>query len=101
MPKHSIRIVKAAEDDIVSIADYIARNNVAADVDLVDRFERAILHLEDFPLSDTVPKNRILARKGYRIRIVDDYLIFYCVLDKDTVEVRRVISGKMDYRFLL
>lgn len=54
---------------------------MAADVDLVDRFERAILHLEDFPLSDTVPKNRILARKGYRIRIVDDYLIFYCVLD--------------------
>lgn len=48
-----------------------------------------------------VPQNRRLTKKGYRILIVDNYLVFYVLLDNETVEIRRIISGKRDYDFLL
>jgi len=55
---------------------------------------------EDFPLMGAVPKNRRLTRQGYRILIVDNYLVFYVLLDNETVEIRRIVSGKRDYKFL-
>ncbi|MFZ5634181.1 MAG: type II toxin-antitoxin system RelE/ParE family toxin [Bacillota bacterium] len=58
------------------------------------------MRLEDFPLMGAVPKNRRLTRQGYRILIVDNFLVFYVLLDNGTVEIRRIISGKRDYKFL-
>ena len=46
------------------------------------------------------PKNQRLARQGYRMLIVDSYLIFYVLLDNETLEIRRIISGKREYKFL-
>lgn len=47
-----------------------------------------------------VPRIRSLARKGYRILIVDDYLVFYVMADDEVIEIRRILSGKRDYQFL-
>ena len=47
------------------------------------------------------PNNRRLARQGYRMLIVESYLVFYGILEDDTVEIRRILSGKREYRFLL
>jgi toxin ParE1/3/4 len=33
--------------------------------------------------------------------IVENYLVFYVIMDDETVEIRRIISGKRDYQFLL
>ncbi len=101
MPKHSIRILDAAEQDIVSIVEYIATDNLTAALQLAEDIERQILSLEDFPQAGAVPKNRRLARKGYRMLVVGDHLVFYCVIDKNIVEIRRVLSGKRKYAFLL
>jgi len=67
---------------------------------LADEIERSILQLEDFPLIGAIPKNRRLARQGYRMLMVESCLVFY-VLTDDAVEIRRVLSGKREYRFLL
>lgn len=101
MPKHSVRILAAAEADIEAIVKYIAADNVSAALQFADDIEQKILELERFPHVGVVPKNQSLARKGYRVLIVGEYLVFYCLVDKDIVEVRRVISGKRDYAFLL
>lgn len=101
MPKHSVRILAAAEADIEAIANYIAADKVSAALQFAADIEQKILELERFPHVGVVPKNQSLARKGYRILIVGEYLVFYCLVDKDIVEVRRVISGKRDYAFLL
>ncbi|AGL02437.1 type II toxin-antitoxin system RelE/ParE family toxin [Desulfoscipio gibsoniae] len=101
MPKYPINITEAAVQDLAEIIDYIANDNSAAALKLVDKIEQNILQLEDFPLIGAIPKNRRLTRQGYRILIVDNYLVFYVLLNNETIEIRRIISGKRDYKFLL
>ncbi len=101
MPKHLINITEAAEQDLAEIVEYISKDNPAAALKLAENFEQSILQLEDFPPIGVTPKNRRLTRKGYRILVVDSYLVFYVLVDNETVEIRRIISGKRDYKFLL
>ncbi len=101
MPKRLISITEVAEQDLAGIVDYIANDNPAAALKLAENIEQSILQLEDFPLIGTIPKNRRLKRQGYRILIVDSFLVFYVLPDSETVEIRRIISGKRDYKFLL
>ena len=38
----------------------------------------------------------------YRKLVVDDYLVFYVVIDEEaTIEIHRIINGKIDYSNLL
>jgi addiction module RelE/StbE family toxin len=101
MPKHLINITEAAEQDLAEIIEYISNDNPAVALKLVENIEHSILQLEDFPLIGVTPKNRRLTRKEYRILVVDSYLVFYVLADNETVEIRRIISGKRDYKFLL
>jgi toxin ParE1/3/4 len=100
MPKYQIDVTEAAEKDLIEVVDYIAGNDPAAALKLANKIEKSILKLEDYPLIGVIPKVRRLARKGYRILIVGDYLIFYVVLEDERVEIRRILSGKRDYKFL-
>ncbi|HBX22099.1 MAG TPA: type II toxin-antitoxin system RelE/ParE family toxin [Desulfotomaculum sp.] len=101
MPKYLINFTEAAEQDLVVIVEYIANDNPAAALKLAERFEQSILQLEDFPLIGAIPKNRRLIRQGYRMLLVDSYVVFYALLNNETVEIRRIVSGKRDYQFLL
>lgn len=100
MPKHLINITEAAERDLAEIFEFIANDNPAIALKLAEKIEQIILRLDDFPLMGAVPKNRRLTRHGYRIFIVENYLVFYVLLDNGMVEIRRIISGKRDYKFL-
>jgi len=102
MPKarYQISLTEAAEQDLTEIVDYIADENPSAALKVIVRIEKNILKLEDFPLIGVVPRIRRLAKKGYRILIVDDYLVFYSIDDNKIVEIRRILSGKRDYQFL-
>ena len=101
MPKYRISITEAAAQDLAKIVDYIASDNPDAALKLAESIEQGIIMLEDFPLTGTTPKDRRLTRQGYRILIVDSYLVFYVFLNNEIVEIRRIISGKRDYKFLL
>ena len=46
------------------------------------------------------PRDLALAAKGYRYLIVENYLIFY-VVSGGTVQIRRILYGRRDYRALL
>ena len=101
MRKCTINLTAAAEQDLAEIVEYIANDNPAAALKLADEIQENILRLEEFPTSGVIPKNRRLARQGYRILIIQSYLVFYCLPNDETVEIRRVISGKRQYQFLL
>ncbi len=101
MKKYNLNITEAAEQDLAEIIEYIASDNPAAAIKLADKIDESILKLEDFPQIGVIPKNRRLERRGYGMLIIDSYLIFYVIMDDKTVEIRRVISGKRDYQFLL
>ena len=96
MPNHEIRITEAAYDDLLSIVEYIANDNSIAAPQLTDEIEQRIEALKDFPEMGIIPKLPRLANKGYRILIINDYLVFYVKLD-EVVEIRRIVSGKRDY----
>ena len=98
--KYQINITEAAEQDLDNIIDYISDDNPTAALKIAARIEENILKLEDFPFIGIVPRIRRLARKGYRILIVDDYLVFYVIASKETIEIRRILSGKRNYQFL-
>lgn len=95
-----VNITAAAEQDLTDIVEYIANDSPHAALKLADDIEESILRLESFPLMGTTPKNRRLARQGYRMLIVDNYLVFYVLLNDEILEVRRIISGKREYKFL-
>jgi toxin ParE1/3/4 len=97
--KYQINLTEAAEQDLTEIADYIAGENPSVALKVIVRIEKNIVKLENFPLIGVVPRIRRLARKGYRILIVDDYLIFY-IINNEIIEIRRILSGKRDYQFL-
>ena len=99
MPNHEIRITEAAYDDLLSIVEYIANDNSIAAPQLTDEIEQRIEALKEFPEMGIIPKLPRLAR-GYRILIVNDYLVFYVKLD-EVIEIRRIVSGKRDYTKLL
>jgi toxin ParE1/3/4 len=98
--KYQINLTEAAEQDLTEIADYTAGENPSAALKVIVRIEKNILKLEDFPLIGVVPRIRRLARKGYRILIVDDYLIFYVIVNNEIIEIRRILRGKLGYQFL-
>ncbi len=101
MKKYKIYITEAAEQDLAEIIEYIASDNTVAAVKLADQIDESIGRLEDFPLIGVIPKNRRLERRGYRMIVIENHLVFYVLLDDETVEIRRIISGKRNYKFLL
>lgn len=67
---------------------------------LLDKFDEAIARLELFPFSGPVARNMNGLKDEYRSLVVDNYIVFYVVLD-DIVEIRRVLHGKRKYEDLM
>ena len=102
----SCHILRAdrANDQLNDIIQYIA--NDSGDVDLalhiLDTFEAAIMRLTDFPASGSEPRYSILKRQGYRVLIVERYLVFYKVHESaKAVIVYAVVDGRRDYFSLI
>jgi len=61
---------------------------------MYDKIKASIGKLADFPLMGPVPLDTKIAGLGYRIIVVDPYLVFYIlVMEDNTVEVHRVLHG--------
>jgi toxin ParE1/3/4 len=97
---YEVRYLPVAERDLLEILDYIARDDHEAARRFVDRIEHSIGSLAQFPKAGRRPRDARLQRLGYRVLVLDDYLVFYVVVGR-TVQVRRVIHGARRYDFLL
>jgi toxin ParE1/3/4 len=86
--------------DLISIFDYVAADNPDRATELIERLIQKITSLEEFPLLGKVPKDSQLRAKGYRVLVVDDYLIFYAVKGQ-AVRIKRVLHGARDYASLI
>jgi len=97
---YQIRYLRTAETDLIDIFKYIQKDNPSAAVKQLERFDKSISQLSKSPYLGVVPKDDRLKRMGYRILIIDKYLVFY-VVKTNTVQIRRVIHGARQYSFLL
>ena len=100
MDKHRVEYLPIAVADLDDIFIFVADNSPQAAMELIDRMDASIAGLESFPEMGLIAKPPRLARKGYRVLIVDDYLVFYVLLD-DIVEIRRIVSGKRNCAHLV
>ena len=98
--RFKIRYLSTAEEDLDDIFDYILRDKPSAALSLLERFDRSISQLALNPEIGVIPKDERLKKLGYRMLIIDKYLVFYVVKTK-TIQIRRVIHGARKYSFLL
>jgi toxin ParE1/3/4 len=92
-----LRRTARAEEDLIQIWAYIARDNLKAADRLLDRLERKSVALARTPYLG-MARNDIA--EGVRHFPVGNYLILYRVLD-DGVEVVRYVHGKRHLRDLI
>lgn len=98
--KYSIRYLKTAESDLYEIFDYIKRDNPSAASALLEKIDEAINRLATNPYLGRTSKDIRLKNKGYRMLVIEKYLVFYIVKSK-TIQIRRILHGARKYSFLL
>ena len=97
---YRIRYLATAQKDLFDIFDYILKDRPGAAVDQFEKIDRSVGLLGSNPLLGIVPNDERLRKFGYRVLIVDKYLVFYVIKGK-TVQIRRVLHGARQYEFLL
>lgn len=93
-----------AEDQLREILFYIADDSGSVEIALhyLDKIERAINQLRDFPQSGSLPHYSILRKQGYRVLIVENHLVFYKVNELDkTVIIYSIVDSRREYRNLI
>ena len=98
--KYNIRYLRTAECDLYGIFDYIIRDNPTAAAALLEKIDHSTALLSSNPYMGVTPKDVRLKNKGYRILVVEKYLVFYIVKSK-TIQIRRIIHGARKYNSLL
>ena len=102
--KYSIVRTDKADEQLRDIIFYIADDSGSIDVALayLDKIEKAINMLEDFPLSGSIPRYSILRKQGYRVVIVERHLAFYKVDEENKlVIIYAILDGRREYRNLI
>lgn len=100
MERYKVKIYPTAQQDLRDIADYLNTLSPSAALRYYDKLTQEIASLSTMPERCPRPRDLALAAKGYRYLIVENYLIFY-VVSGGTVQIRRILYGRRDYRALL
>ncbi|UNC93494.1 type II toxin-antitoxin system RelE/ParE family toxin [Candidatus Contubernalis alkaliaceticus] len=100
MEKYKINIYPAAKRDLKDIVDYINTLSPDAAVRKYDYIIEKIGSLSQMPERCPMIRDSQLRLKGYRMLIVNNYMVFFIVRD-NTVQIRQILYGKMQYEWLL
>lgn len=90
--KYGIRYLPVAVDDLLSIYDWIADDSPARAASFTEKLDKRINSLSNHPYLGRVPKHEKLRAFGYRVLIVEPYLVFYVVRGQ-IIEIHRVVHG--------
>jgi toxin ParE1/3/4 len=90
--KCTLRYLPVAVDDLISIFDWIADDSPSNAASFIDKLDHRIVSLETHPLLGRIPRDDKLQSSGYRVLVIESYLVFYIVRGK-TVEIHRVVHG--------
>jgi len=90
--KYILRYLPVAVDDLISIFDWIANNSPATAAAFMEKLDQRIGSLKTHPFLGHIPRDDKLKSSGYRVLVIESYLVFYVVRAK-TVEIHRIIDG--------
>ena len=94
--EYTIRLLRAAENDLFEIVNYIAADRQSAADALATKIEKDLNLLSKNPQLGRIPNEEELMRLGYRYLVVQNYLIFYTMEDQ-VIYVHRILHGARDY----
>jgi addiction module RelE/StbE family toxin len=101
---YKIQYLPQAKTDLAEIVDYISTELHApkAVLDLLDDLEHSIEILGKFPYSHRVYIPIKALECEYRILPVNNYLVFYTVIEHEKiVEISRILYGRMNVDSLI
>lgn len=90
--KYTLRYLPVAVDDLISIFDWIANDSPANADAFIKKLDTHLLNLKTHPFLGRIPRDEKLKDFGYRVLVIEAYLVFYIVRNR-TVEIHRVIHG--------
>ena len=97
---YTIEYLPVAQNDLIGIVNRFSAVNSDKALAFIEQLEAALTPPDYLPLPGSVPKNELLYQLGYRIFLVGKYLLF-CIVRPGSIEVRRILPYKREYRFLL
>ena len=101
--KYEVLRTDTADAGIRRIILYVAQNfgnNVA--LKKLDEIEGRISILEDDPYIGTDPKYPVLKRQGYKVLVLEKYLVFYKIdEDNKKVTIYAVVDQRQDYIYII
>jgi toxin ParE1/3/4 len=95
-----IRYLPAAQQDLLDTVDWIATDSTSRAMAWVDDVDRRVQALVANPELGRRPRNERIAKQGYRIMVLDAYLMFYTSSPQDII-IHRVLRGARDYDSIL
>ena len=98
--KHVLRYLPVAENDLIEIFDFIAHDSPNRALGFVEKLDKKIGLLESHPLLGRIPRHPKLKEYGYRVLIIESYLVFY-VIHGQTIEIHRVVHGSRNLDHLI
>ncbi|MEK6756406.1 MAG: type II toxin-antitoxin system RelE/ParE family toxin [Bacteroidota bacterium] len=98
--RYAIRYLPVAQEDLMSIFDWIAQDSPNRALSFVEKLDKRIGLLRRHPLLGRIPRHLRLREYGYRVLIVESYLVFYIVRGQ-TIEVHRVVHGSRNLDHLI
>ncbi len=90
--EYALHYLPIAVDDLISIFDWIASDSPAHAASFVEKIDQRIGTLKTHPFLGRIPRDEKLKNSGYRILVVESYLVFYVVHAK-RAEIHRVLHG--------
>ncbi len=104
MKRYKILMTEPAADDLLKIAEYIAKElrEPANARKLVGKIKEAVISLAEMPARHATVADERLAAQGIRKLPVENYIVFYVVSEKEgTVTIIRILYGRRDWEHLL
>lgn len=93
--RYTVRLLSIAEQDLVDLVSYLAAESPRAAAEVLDHIEARLEALQSHPFVGRVPHNPKLTALGYRVLVIDNYLVFYKVKG-NAVLVHRILHGARD-----
>ena len=100
METYKVKIFPTAKQDLEEVIGYLNTLSSETALKYYDLLVHEISSLSKMPERCPKPKDLALAAKGYRYFVVKNYLVFYVIVE-DTVQIRRILYARRDYRSLL
>ena len=100
MDKYNVNITGTAFEDLKSIALYIKdelKEPVVARK-LIAKIKEGIFSLDVSPCRHGLVRDKVLAKQGYRLLYVENYIVFYIVIEESKrVGVLRVLYARRNW----